>query len=108
VNVKVVFVRWDGARDAVDVPEGTSVMQAAISNDIDGIVAECGGSVMCATCHVYVEGSTAVPLPPVLPDEDEMLNITAAPRLPSSRLSCQLIVEPGAGELVVRLPEAQL
>jgi 2Fe-2S ferredoxin len=52
---KVTYVHPNGAREVLDVPLGTSVMRAAIVNSVDGIVAECGGEMMCATCHVYVE-----------------------------------------------------
>ena len=52
---KVTYVHPDGAREVLDIPLGTSVMRAAILNGVDGIVAECGGEIMCATCHVYVE-----------------------------------------------------
>jgi len=51
---RVTYVSYDGKSTALDVPLGTSVMQAAVLNGLDGIVAECGGSCMCATCHVYV------------------------------------------------------
>ena len=51
----ITYVHPDGARQVLDVPVGTSVMRGAILNGIDGIVAECGGEMMCATCHVYVD-----------------------------------------------------
>lgn len=106
--MKVVYIQPDGERNAFDVPEGTSVMQAAVSNSVEGIIAECGGSVMCATCHVFVDEESTVSLPPASADEHEMLNVTATPRRPTSRLSCQLIVRSGAGELVVQIPETQI
>ena len=52
---QITYVHPNGTREVLDVPVGTSVMRAAILNGIDGIVAECGGEMMCATCHVYVE-----------------------------------------------------
>ena len=52
---KVTYVHPDGARETLEIPLGTSIMRAAIINGVDGIVAECGGEMMCATCHVYVE-----------------------------------------------------
>ncbi|MCT9137632.1 (2Fe-2S)-binding protein [Streptomyces violarus] len=106
---KVAYIHPDGSRDVLDVPEGTSVMQAAVARGIDGITGECGGSAMCATCHVYVdaEPSHAQHLPRVGADEDEMLDCTACPREPGSRLSCQLVVTAALDGLVVRLPERQ-
>jgi 2Fe-2S ferredoxin len=87
---------------------GTSVMMAAVAQDIDGIVAECGGSLMCATCHVYVDEAFDDRLPEMSPDEDEMLEAAACERLPNSRLSCQLVLSEELDGLVVRLPETQL
>jgi 2Fe-2S ferredoxin len=104
----VTYVHTDGSEQIVDVPVGTSIMQAAISNGIDGIVAECGGSCMCATCHVYVDQARLDETPAMNPAEEEMLESTASERLPNSRLSCQLIMTPGLDGLVVHLPESQV
>ena len=105
---KVTYIHPDGSADTVEVAPGTSVMQAAITNGIDGIVAECGGSAMCATCHVYVEPQFAALLPDMASAEDEMLGETASPRRPESRLGCQLPLSPALDGLVVRLPERQI
>jgi 2Fe-2S ferredoxin len=104
---KIVYLHPDGSRDVLDVPEGTSVMRAAVAHGVDGVVAECGGSAMCATCHVYVDPSDAERLPGVSDNEDEMLDCTACPREPGSRLSCQLVLTSALDGLVVRLPERQ-
>jgi 2Fe-2S ferredoxin len=102
---RVTFVQPDGERRVVEVPVGVSVMKAAVMGGVPGIVAECGGSCMCATCHVYVVSEAA--LPPLSADEDEMLDVTAAERRPTSRLSCQLVVTEDVEELVVDIPETQ-
>ena len=105
---KITYVHPDGTREALDVPVGTSVMRGAVMAGIDGIVAECGGEMMCATCHVYVEAAQ-LPLTPAKKDEEEaMLEFTASERKPNSRLSCQLEVSPQMDGLVVYLPEAQV
>jgi 2Fe-2S ferredoxin len=103
---RVTFVQPDGDRRVVEAPVGVSVMKAAVMGGVPGIVAECGGSCMCATCHVYV-AAAAVPLPPVSADEDEMLDVAAAERRPTSRLSCQLVLTDEVDELVVDVPETQ-
>jgi 2Fe-2S ferredoxin len=105
---KVTYIDPDGAEKVLDVPVGTSVMQAAIANGVDGIVAECGGLMMCATCHVYVDASQLDRLPPVSATEDEMLECTRAERRENSRLSCQLVVTPELDGLVVHIPDRQL
>jgi len=83
-------------------------MHAAIEAGIDGIVGECGGSAMCATCHVYVAEGKMDKLPPVDAVEDAMLDSTACERKPESRLSCQLRVTEEFDGLVLFLPEQQV
>jgi 2Fe-2S ferredoxin len=105
---KITYVHSDGARDVLDVPLGTSVMRAAIMNGIDGIVAECGGEMMCATCHVYVEPEQLDRTPAMSDDEKAMLEFTASERKPNSRLSCQLVATEEFEGLIVYLPETQV
>jgi ferredoxin, 2Fe-2S len=102
----VTFVRNDGASFEVNVKPGTSVMQAAVDNLIDGIVAECGGSCSCATCHCYVDDAWVSKLPKPDAMEKDMLDCVLEPKA-NSRLSCQLIVNDELNGLVVRLPESQ-
>ncbi len=104
---RVTYISQDEKATTLDIAVGTSVMQAAIFNGVDGIVAECGGSCMCATCHVYVREDMLVLTPPMEADEDAMLEGTASERKPNSRLSCQLVVTPEMDGLVVYLPETQ-
>lgn len=104
---KVTYVRPDGEEVIVEAADGNSVMQAAVANDITEIVAECGGTLACATCHVYVDEDDLDRLSAPSSDEDEMLDYTASPRLPNSRLSCQITFGPELDGLVVRLPPAQ-
>ena len=82
----ITYVHPDGARDVIEVPLGTSVMRGAILNNVDGIVAECGGEMMCATCHVYVDEPYLDRTPPQSDDEKAMLEFTASERKPTSRL----------------------
>jgi 2Fe-2S ferredoxin len=105
---KVTYVDPDGTQVDVEADAGTSLMMAAVEADIDGIVAECGGSLMCATCHVYVDDAFAGRLPEMSSDEDEMLDATASERRPTSRLSCQIELSDELDGLVVRLPDSQL
>src|SRR3954466_8814413 len=105
---KVTYVDSDGTQVEVETDAGTSVMMAAIDADIDGIVAECGGSLMCATCHVYVDDAFAARLPEMTSGEGERLDAAASERLPTSRLSCQLELSDELDGLVVRLPDSQV
>ncbi|GLB69547.1 2Fe-2S iron-sulfur cluster-binding protein [Arthrobacter mangrovi] len=102
---KVTFIQPDGMETVLETDTGTSVMRTAVSRGVPGIVAECGGSAMCATCHVYVEEPYLDGLPEISDVEDEMLDCTSSERCPNSRLSCQLKV---ASDIAVRLPETQV
>lgn len=104
---KVTYIAHTGETHTIDVPSGTSVMEGAVKNGIDGIVAECGGAMMCATCHVYVDEAWLPRLDPVSEEQDEMLNATASERKSNSRLSCQIEMRPAFEGLVVRMPERQ-
>jgi 2Fe-2S ferredoxin len=104
----ITFIRPDGARRDLAIPQGTSLMQGAIAQGLDGILAECGGSAMCATCHVYVDEAWAGRLPPLSEDEDALLDGAAAERRPTSRLSCQITATDALDGLVVHLPLRQI
>ena len=101
------FIHSDGRHERVEANAGESAMAAAIRHGIDGILAECGGNAMCATCHVYAGEDWLTRLPPMADDEDALLDGTAAERLANSRLSCQLKVTAALDGLVLRLPDRQ-
>lgn len=100
-------IRANGSTRDIAAADGTTVMQAVTSAGEAGIVAECGGSAMCATCHVYVDETWAGKIPAPLANELEMLECTAAERAPTSRLSCQIRLTAELDGIVVRLPERQ-
>ena len=104
---RITFRAGDGSERVLDIDDGTSVMQGAVAGGVPGIVGECGGSAMCATCHVYVDEAATAVLPAVSEDEDEMLDCAVAPRTAASRLSCQLIAGPAIDGLVVHVPARQ-
>jgi 2Fe-2S ferredoxin len=102
------YLLADGSERSVEIDPGMSVMAGAIQNNVPGIEAECGGSMDCATCHVYVDAAHIEALPVPTDQELELLDGVAAQREPTSRLSCQIIVTPEIDGLVIRIPEKQL
>lgn len=82
-------------------------MEAAVAANVPGIEADCGGLMTCATCHVLVREPFAARLPPPGPDELAMLEFTASPRHPNSRLSCQIELTEALDGLTVDLPISQ-
>lgn len=103
----ITYVSHDGQTRAVEASDGISVMQAALSNGISGIEADCGGAASCATCHVYVDQEWLERVGGPGEDESDMLDCTASERRANSRLSCQIEISPKLDGLVVHLPESQ-
>ena len=101
---KIIFIQQDGTRQEVDVENGYSVMEAAINNDIEGIVAECGGACACATCHSYVDEAWMDKMPPMSDMEDSMLD-AAYERRDNSRLTCQIEMKDEFDGLVIHVAD---
>ena len=103
---KITFVDHAGKSMTVEAEDGSTVMETAIRNDIPGIVAECGGSCACATCHVYVDDAWLEKTGKAGPLEEDMLDFAFDVR-PNSRLSCQITVTAELDGLIVNTPEQQ-
>ncbi|WOH80421.1 2Fe-2S iron-sulfur cluster-binding protein [Bradyrhizobium sp. BEA-2-5] len=82
-------------------------MHGAVFNGVEGIVGECGGNAMCATCHVYVDEKDLDRMEAMDDLENAMLDSTARPRRANSRLSCQIKVSAELGGLTMNIPENQ-
>ena len=104
---KITYVDAKGNSKTIEVENGLTVMEGAIQNDIPGIDADCGGSMACATCHVYVKEEWFNKLPKKEDGEEDMLDMAFEPKK-NSRLSCQLMVSDQIDGLVVNLPEKQV
>jgi len=103
---KITYIEHTGKSHSVEVPKELSVMEGAIQNNIPGIDADCGGSMACATCHVYVKEEWFNKLPKKEDGEEDMLDMAYEPNK-FSRLSCQLTVSDELEGLVVNLPVKQ-
>ena len=104
----VIYIHANGERVEADVPVGQNLMMAATGHGIEGIVGDCGGVMSCATCHVIVDESFIDMLSPVSETENQMLDYTAAPREPGSRLSCQIVMSEALDGMAVRIADPQL
>ncbi len=109
ITVRFVSAGIDGEGTVQSVPAkaGQSVMQAAVAAGVQGIAADCGGMLTCATCHVFVDAAWRDRLVPPDADEQSMLDFTATPREANSRLSCQLVLTEALDGLTVKLPASQ-
>ena len=104
---KIIYIENNGKEPTVDVQNGLTVMEGAVQNDIPGIDADCGGSMACATCHVYVKDDWYNKLYEKSEGEDDMIDQAYDPKK-NSRLSCQITVSDKIDGLVVHLPEKQV
>ena len=105
---RVTYIEPNGARHEIDVPVGDSVMRGAFAHALEGITAECGGALACATCHVFVDDAWTERVGPPSEPEQQMLDFAATPAQPNSRLSCQITMTEALDGLVVRFPETQI
>ena len=103
---KITYKDNAGASRTIEVENGLSIMEGAIQNDIPGIDADCGGSMACATCHVYVEEKWLNKLPKMEEAEVDMIDMAYEPKK-NSRLSCQLIVSDELDGLNITTPAKQ-
>ncbi len=103
---KIIYKDYQGNSKTIEVKNGLSVMEGAIQNEVPGIDADCGGSMACATCHVYVEEKWLNKLPKAEEAEEDMIDMAFEPKK-NSRLSCQLIVSEELDGLEVMTPEKQ-
>lgn len=99
-----IVYRHHGTEQVVQTTDGESVMQAAVDAGVPGIIGQCGGQAVCATCHVYVEADDAAGLPEVDEDEDDTLE-GVAERRETSRLSCQLVAGQDFSSLTVTVAD---
>ena len=103
---KITYIDYEGKSRTIEVENGLSVMEGAIQKNIPGIDADCGGSMACATCHVYVEEKWLSKLPKKEEAEEDMIDMAYEPKK-NSRLSCQLIVTDELDGLIVTTPSKQ-
>ena len=104
---KITYVQDDGTRQVVEVACGVSVMQGAVANGIEAIVAECGGNCACGTCRVYVDEPWLTKIGRASEMEVGTIEIREVAKS-ETRLSCQIEVTEDLDGLIVRMPKCQL
>lgn len=105
--ISIRFIRTDGSVQVLQAEPGQSLMKAAVDANLQGIEADCGGSLTCATCHVMIGPPWAAMLNAPVPDEIDMLDFASSPVTADSRLSCQVKLTPDMDGMEVRLPASQ-
>jgi ferredoxin, 2Fe-2S len=97
----------NGALHEVNAQEGQTLLSAIQNASVDGLVAECGGNSVCATCHCYIDEAQIASIQPADDDEEQMLEFVAAERKDNSRLACQLQITSNMDGLKIQLPDRQ-
>jgi 2Fe-2S ferredoxin len=105
--INIVFIKPNGDEVKIEAQEGETLMKAAVGNGVDEILADCGGALSCATCHVHVTPEWMARVGPPSDFEAQMLDMSIEPD-EHSRLSCQIRLTPTLDGLKVRLPNSQL
>jgi 2Fe-2S ferredoxin len=100
----VTYIDVDGERTESEVANGLSVMEGAIARGVSGILAICGGSCACSTCHAYVDDAWIKMVGPANEIEESTLEL-ATDRRPGSRLTCQIVMRPELDGLVVQVAD---
>ena len=103
---KITYISHNNKKNIVEVPTGLSVMEGALQNNIEGIDADCGGSMACATCHVYVSENWVDKIEKIQDAEQDMLDMAYEPKK-NSRLRCQIIISNDLDGLEVTTPIKQ-
>lgn len=102
--ISVTWVLKDGRRISADVTGSQNLMEAGLQNNVPGIIAECGGNLSCATCHVRVDEGWIARAGAATGSELDMLDATMEPSTAASRLSCQIKVSSDLDGLVLHVP----
>ncbi len=103
---RVTFVEPDGTEHQVEVANGLSIMEGALSNGVRGIDGDCGGNCACGTCHVYVAAEWRALTGEQSEMEHDMLEFAEGVR-EDSRLCCQIPMSDALDGLVVHVADAQ-
>lgn len=104
--IKVTVIDNHGVRHELETDPVMTLKDLAVINDVPGIVARCGGSLACATCHVYIDTDWIDVIGKPEEMEEDMLDMAWDVK-PNSRLSCQIMLRDEHNGLIVHVPERQ-
>ena len=105
--INITIFDSNNVASTIEAKTGQSLMSAAVDANVDGIAADCGGTLTCATCHVIVRTAWLNKLPAITSEETDMLNFSACTPQANSRLSCQMVLTADLDGLEVDLPASQ-
>lgn len=101
--IRVRFFKADGTLDReIDAQAGDRLLDVAW-NARQPLEGACEGCMACSTCHVIVDAKDFERLPPASEEEEDLLDL-AAHATRTSRLACQIVLDPGMESFSVRIP----
>ena len=100
--VKVRFIGRDGGIVEAEGAAGISLLEVAQGAGMP-LEGTCEGQMACSTCHVIVARDWFARLPEASEDEEDMLDLAAGAE-PTSRLSCQILLDEALDGIEVRIP----
>jgi len=104
--MKIILTDMEGKDRELEATEEWTLMEIIREGGIP-ILAQCGGSCACATCHVYVDPAWKAKLPE--PNEEEIAMLDSAFDVtPDSRLACQIVFTKDLDGLRVKLAAGSL
>ena len=103
---RITYIAADASARTLDVPDGETLMEAAVANGVPGIDGDCGGNCACATCHVHVDPAWVAAAGAKSEMEAAMLDF-AEGVTDDSRLACQIVASPALDGMVVRTQVSQ-
>lgn len=103
---KITYLEHDDTAHVIDIADGVSLMEGALSQGVPGIDGDCGGNCACATCHVFVDDAWLGRTGERTEMEAAMLEFAEGVQ-PNSRLCCQILASDALDGLVVRMPAGQ-
>ena len=108
--ITVNFIRTNNDKVQVEVPEGTTLMEAAKQADLNEIPGDCGGNCSCCTCHVHINNAwvAKVGKVPYNSVEESLIEYEGEFRPGQSRLSCQIKLTNELDGLTVHLIDDEL
>ena len=106
--VKVNFKRDDEVI-SIDMPVGSTLMEAAKDLNLREIPADCGGSCACATCHIHVDDVWCDKLKITENSLEQSLLEYEQGYIPGkSRLACQIQLNDDLNNVTVKLRKHEL
>jgi 2Fe-2S ferredoxin len=91
-SLKVTLIQADGVERVLEGIAGRTLMEVARDAGVVGVLGDCGGGCMCATCHVYVAPQWRELIGPPGEVEGQTLDMASQVRPEASRLSCQILL----------------